>query len=140
MFPYFYVPWSLIRACTPLLSSIYALRTFFLLYIMLLQLKAKVPLFCVCTPINHSSLPASLLSSIFSYKTILHIYFLSFISNRWLHDYLYNYFPTTFSHFLLCFYQQAFSFHTFNTWAGIVRIVTVQTSKNFSNYTICSHN
>ena len=77
MCPYFYVPWSLILACTLLLSSIYALRTFFLLYIMLLQLKAKVPLFCVCTPINHSPLPA--LSFLLFFRIKLFYIFIFFL-------------------------------------------------------------
>ena len=49
----------------------------FLLYIMLLQLKAKVPLFCVCTPINHSPLPA--LSFLLFFRIKLFYIFIFFL-------------------------------------------------------------
>ena len=53
---------SLIRtlcACAPLSSSISALGAFFLSCVVLFQLKGKIPMFCVCAPINHSHLPLS---------------------------------------------------------------------------------
>ena len=50
--------------------------------------------------------------------------------------YLNNYFATTFSHFLFCFFlnKQTSHFHTINIWTDIVRTVTIQ------KYTMVSHN
>ena len=71
---------SLIRALriyAPLTSSISALRLFFLFCVVIFQLKGKVPMFCVCFSINHSSSSLSPLC----YFTILSCFtcFFSFI-------------------------------------------------------------
>ena len=91
-----------LRAYAPLPSSVSALRALFLSWIVLLQLKSTVSILCVYGPINHSP-PISLLSVILPYKAVLHVFFISFILSHWLHRYLYNYFPITFSDFLFCF-------------------------------------
>ena len=97
---------SLIRALriyAPLTSSISALRLFFLCCVVIFQLKGKVPMFCVCFSINHSS-PVSLSSLLFYHIKLLYMFFfLLFTLSHWLHHYLHNYFATTFSNFLFCF-------------------------------------
>ena len=90
---------TLLRPCASLPSPISALRAFFLSCVMLFQLKGKVPMFCVCAPINNSP-PVSLLSFILQYKAVLLFFF---ILSHWLYHYLHNYFATTFPHFLFCF-------------------------------------
>ena len=66
---------------------------------------------CVCS--NWLFTPRLfLLSFILLYKAVLHALFLSFILSHCLHRYLYNYFVTKFSHFLLCcFFWDKFNKH-----------------------------
>ena len=95
---HWYAPYpSLARACpparlpayAPLLSSISVLRAFVLFCVVLLQLKGKVAMFCVCAPINQSP-PVSLSSLILRYKAVLHALFHSFFLSHCLHCYLYT--------------------------------------------------
>ena len=107
------------------LIKINDLRVFILSCVVLLQFKGKVPMFCVCAPINHSP-PVSLLSFIlllfpscfhafFQSFILSHFYFFNFfILNRWLHYYLYKYFAATFSDFLCCFLSFFFELNITN--------------------------
>ena len=95
----------------PSLSLIRTLRAFtlinnritrlFLSCVVFFQLKGKVPMFCVCAPVNQR--PTSLSSLLFYHIKLLHVFFISFILSRWLHHYLFNYFATAFSQFLFSF-------------------------------------
>ena len=78
-----------------------SLRAFFLSSVALLQLKGKVPKFCVCSPINHSP-SAYLISFALPCKAVLHAFFSSFRFEPFVTP-LYSYFASTFSDFQFCF-------------------------------------
>ena len=65
LFHIYYAP------CALLLSS------FFLFCVVLFQLRGKMPLFCVCAPINHSY-PVSFRIYVLPYKAFLYVFFCFF--------------------------------------------------------------
>ena len=64
----------------------------------------KVGCLCFVCALKSTICPRiSLLSFILPSKSVLHAFFFFFYFKAFLHHYLYNYFATTFSHFLLSF-------------------------------------
>ena len=121
-----------LRAYTLLPLSVGVLRAFVLPCVELLQLKDKVRFVCALQwtihPLSHSSL------LFYHIKLFYMLFFISLILRYWLHDYLYNYFATAiFSHFLFCFFLINLTNIQFshNTWANVIKIVTVLTLTPF---------
>ena len=82
----------------------------------------------MCAPINNSPHPS--LSPVLPFcLTFFTILFYHLLLSRWLHCYLFNYFATTFSHFLFCCPFKTCKFHRFNTWADILTVTLWQSKQ-----------